>query len=41
VRKFKYGTDAEIVGQVTAVAMRLSDASDSAPDGNAKLPRRV
>jgi len=41
VRKFKYGTDAEIVGQVTAVAMRLSDASDSAPDGNARLPRRV
>src|SRR5258708_40306982 len=41
VRKFKYGTDAEIVGQVTAVAMRLSDAIDSAPDGNATLPRRV
>src|SRR5260370_8439909 len=32
VRKFKYGTDAEIVGQVTAVAMRLSDARDSAPE---------
>src|SRR5882724_6185570 len=41
VRKFKYGTDAEIVGQVTAVAMKLSDATDSAPDGNARLPRRV
>jgi len=41
VRKFKYGTDAEIVGQVTAVAMKLSDAADSAPDGNARLPRRV
>jgi transcriptional regulator with XRE-family HTH domain len=41
VRKFKFGTDAEIVGQVTAVAMRLSDPSDSGPDGNAKLPRRV
>ncbi|PYU85383.1 MAG: hypothetical protein DMG51_08910 [Acidobacteria bacterium] len=40
-RKFKYGTDAEIVGQVTAVAMKLSDVSDSAPDGNAKLPKRV
>ena len=40
-RKFKYGIDAEIVGQVTAVAMKLGDASDSAPDGNAKLPRRV
>jgi transcriptional regulator with XRE-family HTH domain len=41
VRKFKYGTDAEIVGQVTAVAMRLSDTSDSAPDGSARLPKRV
>ncbi len=41
VRKFKFGTDAEIVGQVTAVAMRLSDPSDSAPDDNARLPRRV
>lgn len=40
-RKFKYGTEAEIVGQVTAVAMRLTDASDSAPGGNAKLPKRV
>lgn len=41
VRKFKYGIDAEIVGQVTAVAMRLSNAGDSAPDENARLPRRV
>jgi transcriptional regulator with XRE-family HTH domain len=41
VRKFKYGTDAEIVGQVAAVAMRLTDLSDSAPDAGAKLPRRV
>jgi hypothetical protein len=41
VRKFKYGTDAEIVGQVTAVAMRLTDANDSAPGGNARLPKRV
>jgi transcriptional regulator with XRE-family HTH domain len=41
VRKFKYGNDAEIVGQVTAVAMRLTDASDSAPGGNARLPKRV
>ena len=40
-RKFKYGTDAEIVGQVTAVAMRLTDASDSAPGGNTRLPKRV
>src|SRR6266849_1998577 len=41
VRKFKYGTDAEIVGQVAAVAMRLTDLNESAPDASAKLPRRV
>lgn len=41
VRKFKYGTDAEIVGQVTAVAMRLTEGTDSAPDASARLPRRV
>lgn len=40
-RKFNYGTDAEIVGQVTAVAMRLTDGTEAAPDGTAKLPRRV
>jgi len=40
-RKFKYGTEAEIVGQVTAVAMRVTDAGDSGPGGNAKLPRRA
>jgi transcriptional regulator with XRE-family HTH domain len=42
VRRFKYGTDAEIVGQVTAVAMRLTDAGDAAtPDGTARLPKKV
>ena len=40
-RKFRYGIDAEIVGQVTAVAMRLADAGGAAPGGNAKLPKRV
>lgn len=40
-RKFKYGKEAEIVGQVTAVAMRLTEAGDSARRGNAKLPKRV
>jgi transcriptional regulator with XRE-family HTH domain len=40
-RRFNYGTDAEIVGQVTAVAMRLTEASDAPPDGTAKLPKRV
>jgi transcriptional regulator with XRE-family HTH domain len=41
VRKFKYGNEAEIIGQVTAVAMRLSEAGDSSAGGSAKLPRRV
>jgi transcriptional regulator with XRE-family HTH domain len=41
VRRLNYGSDAEIVGQVTAVAMRLTDAADSPSDGNAKLPKRV
>src|ERR1700737_2538126 len=36
VRKFKYGSDAEIVGQVTAVAMKLTDVGDSAPDASAR-----
>ena len=39
-RKFRFGIDAEIVGQVSAVAMRLTDAG-GAPGGNAKLPKRV
>jgi hypothetical protein len=41
VRRLNYGTEAEIVGQVTAVAMRLIDAPDAASDGNARLPKRV
>jgi len=41
VRRLNYGTEAEIIGQVTAVAMRLTDASEPAPDGNARLPKRV
>jgi len=40
VRRVSYGTDAEIVGQVCAVAMRLTDAPAASPDG-ARLPRRV
>jgi len=40
VRRVAYGTDAEIVGQVCAVAMRLTDAPARAPDG-ARLPGRV
>jgi len=41
VRRLNYGADAEIIGQVTGVAMRLTDAPEPAPDGSAKLPRRV
>lgn len=40
VRRVAYGTDAEIVGQVCAVAMRLTDAPAASPD-SARLPRRV
>jgi len=41
VRRFSYGTEAEIVGQVTAVAMRLApDDPASQPDDAARLPRR-
>ena len=41
VRRLGYGTEAEIVGQVTGVAMRLTDAPEQASEGAAKLPRRV
>jgi hypothetical protein len=40
VRRLSYGSEAEIVGQVTGVAMRLMDAAEPAAEG-AKLPRRV
>jgi transcriptional regulator with XRE-family HTH domain len=40
VRRLSYGTEAEIVGQVTGVAMRLTEAP-AAADGAGKLPRRV
>lgn len=39
VRRVAYGTDAEIVGQVCAVAMRLTDVPAAAPEPAAKLPR--
>jgi transcriptional regulator with XRE-family HTH domain len=41
VRCLEYGRDAEIIGQVTAVAMRLADVPDSGPDGIAKPPRQA
>lgn len=34
VRRLDYGKEAEIIGQVTAVAMRLAEAQDPAPDAN-------
>jgi len=40
VRRFSYGTEAEIVGQVTAVAMRLTDDQAPLADDSAKLPKR-
>jgi transcriptional regulator with XRE-family HTH domain len=41
VRRLDYGRDAEIIGQVTAVAMRLTDTPDSASDGISKSPRQA
>ena len=41
VRRLSHGTEAEIVGQVTGVAMRLTDAKDSSADGSGRLPKRV
>jgi transcriptional regulator with XRE-family HTH domain len=41
VRRLNYGSEAEIIGQVTGVAMRLTDAQDSASGDGARLPRRV
>ena len=38
VRSLSYGTDAEIIGQVTAVAMRITDGSIAGQDDYAGLP---
>lgn len=40
VRRFNYGIEAEIIGQVTAVAMRLADVPQPASDESARLPDR-
>ena len=40
VRRLNYGVEAEIIGQVTAVAMRLTDAPPPASDESARLPVR-
>jgi hypothetical protein len=39
IRQFLYGTDAEIVGQVTGIAMRIADAIER-PDETPQLPKR-
>ena len=41
VRNLAYGSDAEIVGQVTAVAMRITDGSPAGSDVSGELPSRV
>ncbi len=40
VRRMTYSVDAEIIGQVTGVAMRLTDALESSPGGSARLAER-
>ncbi len=40
VRQFPFGTDAEIVGQVTGIAMRIADAIERSPDETLQLPKR-
>jgi transcriptional regulator with XRE-family HTH domain len=40
IRQFAYPTEAEIIGQVTGVAMRLVPPSDDYPDALPKLPKR-
>lgn len=39
IRQFVYGTDAEIVGQVTGVAMRIADANERPADETLPLPQ--
>lgn len=40
IRQFAYPDEAEIVGQVTAVAMRLVSAAETASDALPRLPKR-
>ena len=41
VRRLDYGKKAEIIGQVTSVAMRLTDAPNSPADGNSRPLERA
>ncbi len=40
VRQFVYGNEAEIIGRVTGVAMRIVDPGDGATDRNPRLPKQ-
>lgn len=40
LRQFLYGTDAEIVGQVTGIAMRIADVAERPAEETPQLPRR-
>lgn len=40
IRQFKHGNEAEIVGRVTGVAMRIVDPEEPANDGPARLPKQ-
>jgi transcriptional regulator with XRE-family HTH domain len=40
IRSFQQGGDAEIVGQVTGVAMRIVDAAERRHSGSARLPKQ-
>ncbi|SRR5713226_173932 len=40
VRQFLYGTDAEVVGQVTGIAMRIADATEWPARKTPQLPKR-
>jgi transcriptional regulator with XRE-family HTH domain len=40
IRQFAYPSDAEIIGQVTGVAMRLVPSSEDYPDASPRLPKR-
>jgi transcriptional regulator with XRE-family HTH domain len=41
IRPFLHGTDAEIVGQVTGIAMRIADPIDVPSDETPQLPKRA
>lgn len=40
IRQFLFGTDAEIVGQVTGIALRIADAIERPADETPQLPKR-